>query len=113
VGFLEQFQNWLLDLPLIGRKVRVHNWYGSIFWYKGSKLHRMDGPAIERSNGDKEWLVDGKLHRINGPAIELKKEGVNLWALNGDYFRNINEYLENNNYLTKDEKIILKLTYGK
>ena len=39
------------------------------------KLHREDGPAVERADGHKEWYVKGKLHRENGPAIE--------WA-NGD-----------------------------
>lgn len=107
-----KFRNMLLDLLIIGRKEKIHDWAGTKFYFKGSKLHRIGGPAIERKNGDKEWIVNGKLHRTNGPAIELKNEGVNLWALDDNYFKNINEYLEHNNYLTKDEKIILKLTHG-
>ena len=35
------------------------------------KLHRKDnGPAIEHTNGKKEWYKEGKLHREDGPAIE-------------------------------------------
>jgi hypothetical protein len=34
------------------------------------KLHREDGPAIEWSNGTKEWWLDGKRHREDGPAVE-------------------------------------------
>ena len=32
------------------------------------KLHREDGPAIERTSGTKEWYFNGKLHRLDGPA---------------------------------------------
>lgn len=32
-------------------------------------LHRVDGPAVEYSNGGYEYWVDGKLHREDGPAI--------------------------------------------
>ena len=28
-------------------------------WYLNGKLHREDGPAVERSNGDKEWWLNG------------------------------------------------------
>jgi hypothetical protein len=29
-------------------------------YYKGYLLHREDGPAIECSNGDKDWFLNGK-----------------------------------------------------
>lgn len=32
-------------------------------------LHRLDGPAIENSDGTYEWYLDGKLHRDNAPAV--------------------------------------------
>ena len=28
-------------------------------WIQNDKLHRMDGPAIESSNGSKFWYIDG------------------------------------------------------
>jgi hypothetical protein len=34
---------------------------GDKFWYLNGKLHREDGPAIERSNGDKHWFLNGNL----------------------------------------------------
>lgn len=51
-------------------------------WYLNGKLHREDGPAIERANGAKEWYLNGLLHRVNGPAIELDN-GSNYWYLSG------------------------------
>ena len=35
---------------------------GNKKWYKGNKLHRTDGPAIEYADGDKLWYKNGKLH---------------------------------------------------
>ncbi len=45
------------------------------------QYHRTDGPAVEYSNGSKEWWINGKLHRENGPAIILGN-GVKWWFLN-------------------------------
>lgn len=53
---------------------------GNKFWYyvesegKEGYLHRDDGPAVELTNGDKEWWVSGVLHRLDGPAIETEDE---------------------------------------
>lgn len=44
-------------------------------------LHRVDGPAIESTNGTKYWHQNGKLHRINGPAVEYG-DGTKEWWLN-------------------------------
>ena len=33
-------------------------------------FHREDGPAIEYTDGAKEWRQYGKLHRLDGPAID-------------------------------------------
>ena len=43
---------------------------GSKEWYLDGKLHRLDGPAIERANGGREWWVNGELYREDGPSIE-------------------------------------------
>ena len=54
---------------------------GSKEYYVYGKLHRLDGPAREWSDGQKEYYVEGKLHRLDGPAIEypngLKEYYVN------------------------------------
>lgn len=49
-------------------------------------LHRVDGPAAEYSNGDKEWFIDGRLHREDGPAVELIN-GDKKWYVNGQCHR--------------------------
>ena len=34
--------------------------FGTIRWYQDNNLHRLDGPALEWSNGDKSWFYKGK-----------------------------------------------------
>lgn len=44
---------------------------GEIVWYKDKDLKtigRLDGPAIENTNGYQAYVVDGKFHRLGGPA---------------------------------------------
>lgn len=48
--------------------------------------HRLDGPAIIWSCGDKEWWVNGKLHREGGPAVEYHS-GAKEWWINGKLHR--------------------------
>lgn len=43
---------------------------GEIGWYLNNKLHRVDSPAVEESDGRKKWYQDGILHREEGPAVE-------------------------------------------
>ena len=54
--------------------------HGSKIWYLNGRCHRLDGPAIERSNGSKAWFVNGKRHRIDGPAIEWSG-GATSWYI--------------------------------
>ena len=56
---------------------------GSKEWYLNDKRHREDGPAIEDPNGYRAWYLNGKLHREDGPAIEWA-EGDKDWYLNGE-----------------------------
>ena len=56
------------------------------------KLHRLDGPAIEYANGNKEWFQNGKRHRLDGPAIEFCPgayfvDGHKEWYQNGKCHR--------------------------
>jgi len=55
-------------------------------WWKNGKRHRLDGPAIERSNGDKFWFQNHKLHRLDGPSIE-RADGSKSWHQNGKLHR--------------------------
>ena len=54
-------------------------------WYRNAmgQLHRIGGPAIEYTNGSKEWWQNGQRHRIDGPAIEWRN-GVRFWYINGE-----------------------------
>ena len=70
-----------LDGPAIERS----NGYKA--WYVNGKLHRLDGPAIEWSDGYKAWCIDGKLHRTDGPAIEFSN-GDKAWYVNGKFIGN-------------------------
>lgn len=55
------------------------------WWVKG-KLHRLDGPAVEWAGGTKEWWVDGKRHRLDGPAVECAN-GTKVWYVEGKLHR--------------------------
>jgi hypothetical protein len=59
------------------------NIHGTKYWRNDNgDFHREDGPAIEWTNGDKEWYIDGKRHREDGPAIEYVN-GSQDWYING------------------------------
>lgn len=55
---------------------------GSTEWYKEGKLHRLDGPARELANGTKAWYVEGQYHRLEGPAYE-GAYGYKEWYVDG------------------------------
>jgi len=57
---------------------------GDKLWYKEGKLHKTDGPAMEWTNGDKEWYKEGQLHRLDGPARE-HANGNKYWYILGKY----------------------------
>ena len=40
---------------------------GTKEWYLNGKLHREDGPAIERSDGSKSWYLNDKLIIVRPP----------------------------------------------
>jgi hypothetical protein len=42
---------------------------GNQWWWKDSRLHRDDGPAIIYCDGTKYWYKNGCRHRENGPAV--------------------------------------------
>lgn len=69
-----------------------------IRWFLNGDLHRLDNPAIEYPNGDKEWWVRGKCHRLDGPALEWKSGDV--WVINNEqideqnYVQSVNDFLD-------------------
>ena len=57
---------------------------GTIEYYQNGRLHRENGPAVERFDGTKFWYLNGERHREDGPAIELS-DGTKSWYINGIY----------------------------
>jgi hypothetical protein len=72
--------------------------------------HRIDGPAFERASGHKEWWLNDQIHRVDGPAIEYSN-GDKRWYLNDNYYT-FDDWLKANKYISEEEKLMLKLTYG-
>jgi hypothetical protein len=72
--------------------------FGNKFWIntKG-EFHRLDGPAKEFENGNKEWWFNGVIHREDGPAA-ISPSGEKLWYFYGflcetkeDYFNSLSD----------------------
>ena len=55
---------------------------GTKHWYRHGKRHRENGPAVELASGEKYWYFDHKLHRIHGPAV-VHPNGHVEWWING------------------------------
>jgi hypothetical protein len=54
---------------------------GAKMWYINGLLHRDGKPAVEYPNGSKSWYINGKQHREDGPAVELS-DGRKRWFIN-------------------------------
>src|SRR5574343_270254 len=77
----------MFEVNKFGHSYNGHSYkatVGAITYYfnKSNLYHRIDGPAVERSDGTKEWYVSGKLHRTDGPAVE-RSDGTKEWWVNG------------------------------
>lgn len=59
----------------------------SAHWYWREQHHRADGPAIEWSDGTKEWFIHGRRHRIGGPAYEDGVNNTRQWWVDGKCHR--------------------------
>ena len=69
---------------MIEYQVRVDKY--STEWYLNDQLHRVDGPAVERTSGLEAWYLNGVRHREGGPAIE-HANGYKVWFQNGQRHR--------------------------
>jgi hypothetical protein len=74
-----------------------------------AKLHRRDGPAIERSTGYQAWWQHGKRHRRDGPAV-IYEHGHTNWCINGKYFT-FERWLDEVK-ISDEDKVMMKLKYG-
>lgn len=58
---------------------------GDLRWQDSrDNFHRIGGPAIELTNGHKEWIEYGEVHRLDGPAIEFAN-GHKKWFYYNNY----------------------------
>ena len=60
------------------------------------QLHRIDGPAVEYADGDREWYVDGKRHRTDGPAVEWV-DGYKSWWVDDELYsteKDFNKFIQ-------------------
>ena len=80
VGTIRYYQNGKCH-RLDGPAVEYSD--GTKYWYQNGFLHRLDGPAIEFSNGSKSWFQNGKCHRLDGPAVEFQ-DGTKSWYIEGE-----------------------------
>ena len=83
---------------------------GTKRWFVNGKIHREDGPAVIRASGTKEWHVNGKKHRLDGPAVEWAN-GDNAWYVNGKYYASFDHWLEAIN-VSDEQKMFLKLKWA-
>jgi len=74
---------------------------GDKYWYKEDMFHREDGSAIEYINGDKFWYKEGECHRVDGPAREYS-DGDKEWYL---LFKELEES-EFNSWMNRIRKFI-------
>ena len=57
--------------------------YGTVHYYNAlGQRHRVYGPAVEYTDGSREWYQHGLRHRLDGPAIEFP-DGRCAWYING------------------------------
>ena len=79
--------------------IELDNFGNKLWRNKDGKFHRLDGPAVEFADGDKQWWKKGNLHRLDGPAIEVGS--YKAWWKNGVKFPDKDSFFES---LTEEEK---------
>jgi len=67
-------------------KIYIDKDGGKIYKNLKGQVHRLDGPAVERKNGDKIWCKEGLLHRLDGPTCDYSN-GNKYWYKEGLYHR--------------------------
>jgi len=58
----------------IDEEERIEYQYGHKWCRRNDKLHRADGPAIERSDGSKYWYLNGKRYSEKDFNEKVKNE---------------------------------------
>ena len=58
---------------------------------ENNKIHRDNGPAIEKSDGYKAWAINGQYHREDGPA-QILSNGAEKYWINDRFFKTKEEW---------------------
>ena len=82
---------------------------GTKDWWHHGLIHRTDGPAIESADGTTEWWQHGLRHRADGPAVQYSDGGMS-WYLD-DKCLTFDVWL-NDVKMSGEDKVMLKLKYG-
>jgi hypothetical protein len=69
--------------------------FGNKFWLQNGIYHRLDGPAIESTDGGKSWYINGELHREDGPAVIYNNGTSKEWFKYGELHRDDGPAIEN------------------
>ena len=90
------------------------NHYGDVFYFNAKgQCHRLDGPAAEWTDGDKEWYMNGKRHREAGPAIEYSSYKLLEWWIDDKFFKKSNHNRLVLFSILEPRRLILVSTEGK
>lgn len=69
-----------------------------VWMMNNGKLHRLNGPAVIKPDGTREWWVNGNLHREDGAAV-IKPDGTKEWWVDGLPHREDGPAIESSNGL--------------
>ncbi len=70
------------------------NEYGTKFWRNAKgQFHKLDGPAIEWTDGGREWFQNGIKHREDGPAF-IYFNADKKWLINNVAYKTKEEYFD-------------------
>ena len=77
----------LIKYKIYKQRIQITKQYGRTIYTIDGKRHRLDGPAVETTDGNKEWWANDEKHRDNDlPAVEYAN-GYKAWYINGERHR--------------------------
>jgi hypothetical protein len=87
--------------------------YGNKIWLNAyGYFHRLDGPAIEWTDGRKSWHVGGNQNISLYELLDgVKASAYNIWRINDVRYTNFKEF-QAAGRLTDEAMMVLRLKYG-
>ena len=71
-------------------RVEVDKFGTRRYYNRAGQRHREEGPAVEWAAGS-EWYINGVLHRVDGPAV-IRCSGTREWWINGTKYNKHDYY---------------------